>query len=248
MDLFSQTEPPALPFSIPSGFNATVRWDQALKVFQIDLPDGELLFADGFFSPTFTDRCLAYFQENDTYDWQTTDWRGLSDAQLAKVHFRNIHWQHDRIKLYGKSVPLPRLSAWYGDPGKSYTYSGLTLHPHPWNDGLRTIKQAVEPAAGERFNSVLLNWYRNGEDHMSWHADDEPELGCNPVIASVNFGASRDFVLRRTDEPRQKIKIPLHHGSLLVMRGALQHHWQHSVPKRKRVTGSRFNLTFRRIV
>jgi alkylated DNA repair dioxygenase AlkB len=248
MDLFSQTEPPSLPFSIPREIGAAVRWDEDLKVFLIDLPDGELVFADGFFSPTFSDRCLAYFQENDTFDWHSTDWRAVSDEELETVRFTNIRWQHDRIKFYGKVIPLPRLTAWYGDEGKSYTYSGLTMHPHPWNEGLCSIKQAIESIAQVTFNSVLLNWYRNGDDHMSWHADDETELGKNPTIASVNFGVSRDFVLRRKDDPTQKIKIPLHHGTLLVMRGALQHHWQHSVPKRKRVSGSRFNLTFRRIL
>lgn len=95
---------------------------------------------------------------------------------------------------------------------------------------------------------MLLNWYRSGEDHMGWHADDEPELGPDPVIASANFGATRDFILRRTDDPSRKIVISLQHGSVLVMQGALQHHWQHSVPKRKKVTHSRFNLTFRTIV
>ena len=91
---------------------------------------------------------------------------------------------------------------------------------------------------------MLLNWYRNGEDHLHWHADDEAELGHNPCIASLNFGEARDFLLKRRDDGN-KLCIPLSHGSLLVMRGGLQHHWLHAVPKRKRVQGSRFNLTFR---
>src|SRR5690606_15717201 len=135
--------------------------------------------------------------------------------------------------------PLPRLTAWYGDSGKSYTYSGIKSEPNEWNKGLLYLKQQIERVAGVEFNSVLLNWYRDGEDYLSWHADDEKELGLNPVIASVNFGETRDFFLRRNVDKSQKITIPLRHGTLLVMSGELQHHWQHSVPKRKRVDGSR---------
>ena len=113
--------------------------------------------------------------------------------------------------------------------------------------GLLYLKHEIERVVGHEFNSVLLNWYRDGEDYLNWHADDEKELGVNPVIGSVNFGETRDFLLRRNTDASQKITIPLKHGTLLVMSGELQHHWQHSVPKRKRVRGSRFNLTFRRI-
>ena len=112
------------------------------------------------------------------------------------------------------------------------------------NEGLAYFKQRIEALTGLHFNSVLLNWYRNGEDHLHWHADDEAELGHNPCIASLNFGEARDFLLKRRDDGN-KLCIPLSHGSLLVMRGGLQHHWLHAVPKRKRVQGSRFNLTFR---
>ena len=98
-----------------------------------------------------------------------------------------------------------------------------------------------------KFNSVLLNWYRNGNDHLNWHADDEKELGRNPTIASVNFGETRDFIVRRKDDRTRRLVLPLKHGTLLLMRGALQHHWEHSVPKRLEARRSRFNLTFRRI-
>ncbi len=237
-----------MPFSLSDDINGSYRWDDRLKVFVISLPDGELVFSDDFFGRKISDRCVVYFQENDRFDGPNTDWRALSDSELTKTQFTNIRWQHDRIRFYGKDIPLPRLTAWYGEAGKTYTYSGITSHPNPWNEGLLYLKNAVETVAQERFNSVLLNWYRNGQDHMSWHADDEAELGKNPTIASVNFGASRDFVLRRKGDPSKKLTIPLNHGALLIMRGPLQHFWQHSVPKRKRVTGSRFNLTFRRIV
>ena len=248
MALFADTEPPHLPFTIPDTIDHTFAWNPDLKVFFISLPEGGLVFSEAYFDRKISDRCVAYFQENDRFDGAITDWRALSNVALAKTEFTHIRWQQDWIKLYGKKMPLPRLTAWYGDAGKTYTYSGITSHPQPWNDGLLYLKKAVERVAQTRFNSVLLNWYRDGDDHMGWHADDEPELGQNPTIASVNFGASRDFVLRRKDAPAQKIKIPLKHGSLLIMQGALQHFWQHAVPKRKRVRQSRFNLTFRQIV
>ena len=219
-----------------------------MQAFVIQVPDGELIFAERFFNTKISDRSVEYFQENDTYDWQHTDWQQLGAEDLAQVTFTYINWQRDDIKMYGKTITLPRLTAWYGDAGKSYTYSGITSQPQAWNAGLLYIKKQIEQVTGYAFNSVLLNWYRNGEDHMGWHADDEPELGLNPLIASVNFGETRDLVLRRIDNPRQKIIIPLQHGTLLVMGGALQHYWQHSVPKRKRVKGSRFNLTFRTII
>ncbi len=149
--------------------------------------------------------------------------------------------------MYGKEIPLPRVSAWYGDSDRAYTYSGIRLQPKSWTPMLTWIRQELLKISGQEFNSVLLNWYRSGEDHISWHTDAEPELGKNPIIASVNFGESRRFLLRRTDDPKTKIEIPLHHGSLLIMSGALQHHWQHSVPKQAKVMGSRINMTFRRI-
>ena len=248
MALFSEHEPPYLPFTIPDSIAHTYTWDAQLKVFFISLPQGTLVFSDDFLGARLSDRCLAYFQENQSFDWQTTDWRALSEAQLARAGFTHINWQQDRIQMYGKNIPLPRLTAWYGDAGKTYTYSGITMTPNPWNEGLLYLKKAVERVCQASFNTVLLNWYRNGEDHMGWHADDEPELGQNPTIASLNFGASRDFVLRRKADPTQKIKIPLTHGSLLIMQGPLQHFWQHAVPKRKKVRQSRFNLTFRQIV
>ncbi len=129
----------------------------------------------------------------------------------------------------------------------SYSYSGINSNPNPWNKGLTYIKQKIQSVTEDQFNSVLLNWYRNGEDYLNWHSDDEKELGQNPTIGSVNFGETRDFLIRRIDNPTMKISIPLKHGTLLIMRGEMQHHWQHSVPKRKRVKGSRFNLTFRQI-
>ena len=243
-DLFAANDVPVLPFALPSLPGYAAHWDAALQVFVIDVPDGQLLYAPEFISRKISDRAVAYFLENDSLDVHHTAWDQLDAAALAAVRFANIHWRQEHISLFGKTHPLPCLTSWYGDAGKDYTYSGIHTHPHPWNEGLAYFKQRIEALTGVHFNSVLLNWYRNGEDHLHWHADDEPELGHNPIIASLNFGAERDFLLKRCQDG-SKLCIPLRHGSLLVMQGSLQHHWLHAVPKRKRVEGSRFNLTFR---
>ena len=248
MDLLADLQEPILPFRIAQGLQYTCRWDEQTQAFIVQIPNGELIFYERFFTQKVSDRSVEYFQDNDRFDWMNTDWTHVAAADFADIKFTHINWKRDHIQMYGKHIPLPRLTAWYGDPGKSYTYSGITSQPNQWNEGLLYIKKKVEQASATTFNSVLMNWYRNGADHMSWHADNEKALGTNPVIASVNFGATRDFVMRRIDDPSKKISIPLKHGSLLVMAGELQHYWQHAVPKRKTVKGSRFNLTFRTIV
>lgn len=248
MDLFNTH--PLLPFPLPDapGYQASpLACTNGSEGWQVTVPDGELLYVSPFFSRAISDRVLEYFQQNDTVDWRTARWRDIDADALARIRFQHMVWKQDCIRMFGKTSPLPRLTSWYSDPGRSYTYSGITSQPTPWNKGLLHLKQAIEQLAGETFNSVLVNWYRDGQDHLAWHADDEPELGSQPVIASANFGMSRDFVLRRNSAPEQKITIPLHHGTLLIMRGALQQHWQHAVPKRARVSGSRFNLTFRKV-
>lgn len=156
----------------------------------------------------------------------------------------NIVWEQQSMNMYGKIVPFPRLTTWYGDNDKPYTFSGITLHPHPWNESLLKIKNKIEPLSGVNFNSVLLNRYRDGNDSISWHTDAERELGINPVIASVNFGEERVFQLKHI-ETGQRIDIPLKHGSLLIMMGELQHFWKHQVPKSKKPMKERVNLTFR---
>lgn len=247
MDLFSDKDEIRPSFDIPEGIESSFQWDESLGAFHIQVPNGDFIFSEGFFNKKISDRSLEYFQENDSLDWKTTKWREVEDDSLDKLNFYNAEWKHDKIRMYGKMIPLPRLTSWYGDPGNNYTYSGIKSEPNPWNKGLAYIKREVEKVAKVNFNSVLLNWYRDGEDYLNWHADDEKELGVNPVIASVNFGESRDFVLRRNDDQSIKIVIPLGHGTLLIMRGETQHFWQHSVPKRKNVKGSRINLTFRNI-
>ncbi|SHM42893.1 alpha-ketoglutarate-dependent dioxygenase AlkB [Chitinophaga sp. CF418] len=185
----------------------------------ITLKDGELVYYPQFFS----------LQEATSY---------------LQALIEKIVWQQESMKMYGKEVLFPRLMAWYGDAGSTYAFSGTTYTPQGWTEELLRIKERIEPEAGVRFNSVLLNRYRNGKDSMGWHADDEPELGLNPVIASVNLGASRRFMLRH-QQAGLKYELELQHGSLLIMKGALQHHWQHQVPKTTKVSGERINLTFR---
>lgn len=171
----------------------------------------------------------------------------LGPDVFSQLHSQ-IAWRQEFITLYGKRRAQPRLTAWYGDPGTTYRYSGLTLEPRPWLPLLRDIKAVIEPAVGARFNSALVNLYRTGQDSMGWHSDDEPELGRNPIIASVSLGASRRFLMRHRSRPQEpKIDLTLTHGSLLVMKGATQHHWQHQVPKTIKSVGSRINLTFRQI-
>ncbi|HEY8919467.1 MAG TPA: alpha-ketoglutarate-dependent dioxygenase AlkB [Chitinophaga sp.] len=158
---------------------------------------------------------------------------------------QGILWKQESMKMYGKAILFPRLMAWHGDAGSAYAFSGTTYTPEPWTPPLLQIKEKIEPLAGVHFNSVLLNLYRNGKDAMGWHADDEPELGMNPVIASVNFGAARRFMLRYKQDHTLKYELELQHGSLLLMKGTLQHYWQHQVPKTARPLPSRINLTFR---
>ena len=148
--------------------------------------------------------------------------------------------------MFGKNIAIPRLTAWYGDQNMNYNYSGINNDPNPWTSELQGLKAKVEQATNATFNSVLLNQYRNGNDSVSWHADNEPELGLNPIIASVNLGATRVFKLRH-NITKEVIKLELTHGSLLVMGGELQHYWQHAVPKTKKVLDTRINLTFRLI-
>lgn len=250
MELFDDSvagPAPALPFVLPDDIDCRARWNGERRGYEVIVPNGSLFHAERFFSQAISDRCVDYFQENDDIDCKSAHWNALTRAQLASLRFRNIGWKQDAISLYRKTVPLPRLTSWHGDPGASYTYSGIASHPKPWNKGLLHLKQEIEQAAGVVFNSVLMNWYCGGDDHMGWHADDEKTLGINPVIASANFGETRDFVIRRKDDKSRKIVLPLKHGTLLIMAGEFQHYWEHSVPKRKRVKGSRFNLTFRRI-
>ncbi len=152
------------------------------------------------------------------------------------------------ITIFGKKILQPRLIDFLGDPGVSYTYSKSQLIASEWTPAILSIKKLVENILDEQFNSGLVNFYRNGDDSMGWHADDERELGPNPIIASANFGATRKMKFKELGGGQRKIDIILDHGDILVMSGALQHHWQHMVPKRANIKESRLNITFRNII
>lgn len=156
----------------------------------------------------------------------------------------NIEWKQESMNMYGKQVLFPRLTAWYGENDKPYSFSGIKLNPNAWSNELIEIKKLIEPECKVEFNSVLLNLYRDGNDSISWHTDAEKELGKNPLIASVNFGVERKFQIRH-NETQETHTILLKHGSLLIMKGQLQHFWKHQVPKQKTVLKERINLTFR---
>ena len=169
--------------------------------------------------------------------------------RYIKELIENIEWKEEVVNIWGKKIKLKRRIAWYGNSGKEYTYSGLTVRPLEWNSTLLEIKSKIEASSSTEFNSVLLNDYTSGEIGMGWHSDDEKELGRNPVIASVSFGAERDFHLRHKNiKNLDKIQMKLKNGSLMFMLSETQHYWQHSIPKRLKVKGQRINLTFRKIL
>lgn len=162
---------------------------------------------------------------------------------FEKLKFE-IPWQQDTITVYGKNHLQPRLTALFGNEGRPYGYSNIIMQPHQWNPLLTYIKEEVEKECEVSFTTVLLNYYRNGQDSMGWHADNEQELGRNPIIASVTFGAERVFQLKHNSLD-SKQNITLEHGSLLLMRGTTQHFWKHQIAKTQKEIGGRINLTFR---
>jgi alkylated DNA repair dioxygenase AlkB len=174
---------------------------------------------------------------------------GFFDKAESQVLFdslrSSVQWKQETLRLYGKQIPTPRLTAWYGDEGVAYKYSGRTFYALAWTEELLYIREKLANVTGVSFNSVLLNLYRDGNDSMGWHSDDEPELGTNPVIASVNFGQERRFDFRNKTDHTEKYRINLANGSLLVMKGDIQHLWQHQVAKSAKVKDGRINLTFR---
>ncbi|MCE2569932.1 alpha-ketoglutarate-dependent dioxygenase AlkB family protein [Motilimonas eburnea] len=185
---------------------------------RIELTDGELLVQPHFYCAS---RCRALF-----------------------TSLEQLNWQQQAIQMFGKSVMQPRLQFWCGD--KPYTYSGLTLPATPWPRILLAIKSEIEQVSGYQFNSVLGNLYRDGQDYMGWHSDDEPELGSCPVIASLSLGQTRRFLMRHK-QTGEKHEFALGDGCLLIMAGATQHHWLHQIAKTQRQCEPRINLTFRYI-
>jgi alkylated DNA repair dioxygenase AlkB len=160
---------------------------------------------------------------------------------------QKINWQQDNITVFGRTHPQPRLTALYGNEGKPYSYSNITMQPHPWNSHLQKIKHYLEATTACEFTTVLLNQYRDGKDSNGWHADNEKELGPNPIIASLSFGAERVFQLKHNTLADAKKSITLEHGSLLLMKGTTQHFWKHQIPKTAKPIETRINLTFRTI-
>jgi alkylated DNA repair dioxygenase AlkB len=164
---------------------------------------------------------------------------------LFPVLINETLWQQDSMKFYGKKVNLPRLTAWYGESIKKYSYSGIDMNAHPWTQKLLFIKNRIESHSGFKFTSVLLNYYRNGNDSVSWHRDNEKVLRVNPVIASVSFGAARTFKFRHVDDYSLVRTVELTNGMYVLMKGETQHKWEHTIPKTSRVVEPRVSLTFR---
>ena len=190
------------------------------EVEDIPIQDGILRLYPHLFLPAERENCLTQLKEG-------------------------VKWKQEKIKLYGRTIPIPRLTAWFGDVGKTYMYSGITVEPEPWTPTLLKIKSRIEEVSDVRFNSVLLNYYRNERDSVSWHSDDEPELGKDPIIGSVSFGEVRTFQLKHKTNKSLRFSRDLPDGSYLEMAGSTQHHWLHQIPKRTRKIGPRINLTFR---
>jgi alkylated DNA repair dioxygenase AlkB len=170
------------------------------------------------------------------------------DTILGRL-IADVRWRREKIVVWGKTYLQPRLIAWYGDPGSSYTYSGITLNPLPWEALLLELKNLVESTSGSIFNSVLINYYRDQRDSMGLHSDDEPELGARPILASLSLGQERTLTLKhKFTKEVSPVKIRLASGSLLLMKGDTQRFWKHGIEKETRPCGPRVNLTFRRIV
>lgn len=169
-----------------------------------------------------------------------------ADGIHAKL-LEELDWQEEDIAIAGRAVKVPRLVCWYGDSEARYRYSGVAHEPLPWTSLLSELRRRVEDRCGHGFNSVLGNLYRDGNDSLGWHADKEKELGPEPYIASLSFGAERRFELCH-NRSRERFALPLSHGSLVLMGGSLQRHWRHRVPKMPGVRAPRINLTFRTIL
>lgn len=191
--------------------------------WQVDLPDAHLRYYRNIFPKIEADHYFNHLLEQ-------------------------IPWQQDDVKVFGNVYAQPRLTSLHSNSLKTYTYSGLTLLPHPMTEELTALLDRIKTVSDHDFNCVLLNLYRDGADSNGWHADNEKELGKHPLIASYSFGASRFFHFKHRKIKEQRHKIELHHGSLLMMEGAMQEHWLHQIPKTKKPMEPRINLTFRKII
>jgi len=199
-------------------------FDNEQNIIKFDLPDADVVLYENYFNQT-------------------------ESNELFEKLKNNIEWRQDKMKIYGNEINLPRLTAWYGENDKNYSFSGISLNPKNWTSELLQIKQRIEKIVNTNFNSVLLNFYRDGKDSISWHTDAEKELGKNPIIASVTFGETRQFQLKhKNNKDLKTVSIPLNNGSLLIMQGSTQHFWLHQIPKTDKQLKPRINLTFRIII
>ncbi|MCB1757088.1 MAG: alpha-ketoglutarate-dependent dioxygenase AlkB [Gammaproteobacteria bacterium] len=196
---------------------------------------------------------------SDRREWQLADdsrlilFFDVLDKSVAAHYFATlmniVEWQQSDITIANRRIKIPRLNAWYGDPEAHYQYSGQNFEPLPWLPELLEIRRQLQQFSKHDFNSVLVNLYRGGQDSVAWHADNEPHLGRNPAIASLSLGNTRRFQLKhRRDKTLARIDLDLPDNSLLLMDGALQHHWIHQVPKTRKQVGPRINLTYRRVI
>jgi alkylated DNA repair dioxygenase AlkB len=194
------------------------------QYIKIPIQDGEALLIENFISSREADELFRHLR-------------------------KQVTWRRQIIKIYGKIHPVPRESAWFGDPEANYFVTGFIRNISPWLPELLDLKNRIEKAFPDlQFNSVLLNKYHNGTDKVGWHSDNDKEFGANPAIASLSLGATRRFDIRYKKDKTKLIRINLNSGSLLIMKGAMQHNWEHQVPQQKHVTGERINLTFRKII
>lgn len=196
------------------------------------------LFSD-IFEPKLPDASIRYYPNFLS--------KNIADAYFSELH-DTIVWQNDPITIFGKTYPQPRMTSLHGHTTTPYGYSGIVMQPKPMTQSLSDIESKIKPYCAENFTTVLLNLYRSGKDSNGWHADDEPELGKNPVIASVSLGADRYFHLKHIHDKTQRLKFVLSHGSLLLMEGTTQHFWKHQIAKTARSVGPRINLTFRKVL
>lgn len=186
----------------------------------LDMPQATVVHIPGFLSP---EQCLLF--------WETFKEKAA--------------WRQESIQIQDRKIPLPRLTAWHGDPGTTYGYSGINNVPAPWFDALQSLRQRMTEVSSAPFNSVLFNWYRSGSDSVAWHSDDEADLGSCPVIASVSLGAPRKFSFKHKLDKTLKKDVVLSDGDLLIMAGSTQQYWLHQIPKTTKPVGERINLTFR---
>lgn len=220
-------------YNFPKFSDFSYSYNYNLKGFEINIPDGILIYIPNFLSDKESSKFFSFLTENE--------------INKNIQNYKNIHWLQPKVKIFGKEYLTPRLTAWYGDEEAYYSYSGLKNIPNPLNSELLKVKEKIESISSCTFNSVLLNWYRNGNDSMGIHADNEKELGENPTIASLSIGAERTIIFKHNKNKNYNFKFKIKDGSLLIMKGCLQDFWKHTIPKEQKILTPRINLTFRLI-